>query len=39
MKDDQHLHEAFQASRAAERADTPPFRRVMTGRPPPGGAA
>ena len=36
MNDDQHLHEAFQASRAAERADAPPFRRVMTGRAPAG---
>jgi hypothetical protein len=32
MSDDQKLHEAFQAARASERADTPPFGRVMAGR-------
>lgn len=30
--DDRDLHQAFQASRAAERAGTPPFRRGMEGR-------
>jgi hypothetical protein len=30
---DRDLHQAFQASRAAERAETPPFRRVLEGRP------
>jgi hypothetical protein len=36
MNEDQRLHEAFQASRAAARAHTPPFGRVMTGRAPAG---
>jgi hypothetical protein len=30
--DDRDLYEAFQASRAAERAGAPPFRRVLEGR-------
>lgn len=33
---DRDLHEAFQASRAAERAEAPPFRRVLRGRAGPG---
>jgi hypothetical protein len=32
MNDDRRLHEAFQASRAAERANAPPFGRVVAGR-------
>ncbi len=32
MNDDHRLQEAFQASRASERADAPPFGRVMAGR-------
>jgi hypothetical protein len=32
MTDDQRLHEAFQATRAAERAAVPPFGRVLAGR-------
>ena len=32
MSDDHRLHEAFQASRALERVDTPPFGRVVAGR-------
>ena len=32
MNDDQRLHEAFQATRASERADAPLFGRVLTGR-------
>ncbi len=32
MNDDHRLHEAFQASRASERADAPPFGRVVAGR-------
>jgi hypothetical protein len=32
MNDDDRLHEAFQAARVSELADTPPFRRVLAGR-------
>ena len=32
MSDDHRLHEAFQASRASERPDAPPFGRVVAGR-------
>jgi len=35
---DRDLHEAFQASRSAERAAAPPFRRVLRGRAGPGRA-
>ncbi len=34
MNDDQRLHDAFQASRVAERAEAPPFARVLAGRRP-----
>lgn len=34
MNDDNQLYEAFQASRVWERADTPPFDRVLAGRVP-----
>jgi len=37
MSDDRQLHEAFQASRAAERAKAPPFGGVLTGRGPGAG--
>ena len=37
MNDDQRLHDAFQALRAAERSDVPPFGRVIAGRPRRGG--
>lgn len=32
MNEDQKLHDAFQASRAAERSSVPPFGRVVAGR-------
>ena len=32
MNDDRRLHGAFQAERVSERADTPPFGRVVAGR-------
>lgn len=32
MNDDRRLHDAFQASRTSERAETPPFGRVVAGR-------